>query len=347
MSATVEASAPDLGPEPVTTRPRGVRFPFARHTYLFAVVLAGVLLVANLVKQPSFGATSQLAALAPLGIAAMASVPSIMSGRGGIDLSISPLMTLSGLLYATQLQPNGVGGYVAVPVLMIVGALIGTLTGLLIVVVRLQPIVVTLAMFFVLTGLDLKLAPSPITVSGTWMVNFAGSMGPVPGGLVALAIPAASWLLVTRLTSYGSLLRSVGGNDVTAYTSGVPVGAVRVLAYALGGAMAAVGGLVLIGLVSTAESGTSAAYTLIAVAAVALGGLPLQGGGGGIVNALAGAAAIYLLQSLLGVFQVSQTWLQVIYGAVLIGAVLFGAIAARDLKPVLDRKLVLDREEGR
>ncbi|MDQ1042369.1 hypothetical protein [Streptomyces sp. V4I2] len=325
---------PDPGPQTTaTTAPRrSLRSLFARHTYLFALGLALALLVANLVNQPNFGATSQLANLAPLGIAAMASVPSIMSGRGGIDLSISPLMTLSALLYATQLHPIGLGGYVALPVLMVTGALVGTLTGLLIVVGRLQPIVVTLAMFFVLTGVDLKLAPSPTTVSGTWMANFAGSMGPVPGGLVALAIPVAVWLLITRLTTYGSLLRSVGGNDVTAFTSGVPVGAVRVLAYAMGGAMAAVGGLVLIGLASTAEAGTSSAYTLIAIAAVALGGIPLQGGGGGIANALAGAAAIYLLQSLLGVLQVSQTWLQVIYGALLISAVLFGAIAARELK---------------
>jgi ribose transport system permease protein len=330
----VSTTAPGLeSPQTTAASPRrGLRSLFTRHTYLFAVVLAVVLLAANLAKQPGFGVGSQLAALAPLGIAAMASVPSIMSGRGGIDLSISPLMTLSGLLYATQLQPNGLGGYVALPVLMVGGALVGTLTGLLIVVGRLQPIVVTLSMFFVLTGLDLKLAPSPITVSGTWMAGFAESMGPVPGGLVALAIPAVLWLLVTRLTTYGSLLRSVGGNDVTAFTSGVPVGAVRVLAYAMGGAMAAVGGLVLIGLVSTAESGTSAAYTLIAIAAVALGGIPLQGGGGGIANALAGAAAIHLLQSLLGVLQVSQTWLQVIYGALLIAAVLFGAIATAEPK---------------
>ncbi|MER6560581.1 ABC transporter permease [Streptomyces sp. NPDC001027] len=334
----VGAPAPDPtaapGPRPTgaAARRRGLRSLFARHTYLFAALLAALLLVANLVLQPSFSPTSQLAALAPLGIAAMASVPSIMSGRGGLDLSISPLMTLSALMYATQLQPAGLGGYVALPVLMVMGAAVGTVTGLLIVVGRLQPIVVTLAMFFVLTGTDLKLAPSPTTVAGTWMAGFAGSMGPVPGGLVALAVPAVLWLVFTRLTTYGGLLRSVGGNDVTAYTSGVPVGAVRVLAYALGGAMAAVGGLVLIGLASTAESGTSSAYTLIAIAAVALGGLPLAGGGGGIANAFVGAAAIYLLQSLLGVLQVSQTWLQVIYGALLIGAVLFGAIAAREPK---------------
>lgn len=330
--STVTQPAPETRPPSAVAIRRGLGSLFARHTYLFALVLAAALLIANLVLQPRFGVTSQLAALAPLGIAAMASVPSIMSGRGGIDLSVSPLMTLSGLLYATQLQPAGLGGYVALPLLMLVGAFVGTLTGLLVVVGRLQPIVVTLAMFFVLTGLDLKLSPSPTTISGTWMAGFAGSMGPLPGGLVALAIPAAVWLLVTRLTTYGSLLRSVGGNDVTAFTSGVPVGAVRVLAYALGGAMAAVGGLVLIGLASTAEAGTSTAYTLIAIAAVSLGGLPLQGGGGGITNALAGAAAIYLLQSLLGVLQVSQTWLQVIYGALLIGAVLFGAIAARERK---------------
>lgn len=281
----------------------------------------------NLSIQPNFGWTDQLASFAPLAIAAVASVPSIISGRGGLDMSISPIMTLSSILFGVWLVPLGLSGVVAVPILMLVGAAVGTLSGLLIVVLRLQPIVVTLSMFFIISGVNLKLAPLPVGISGTWLENLGGSWGPIPGGIISILIPVTIWLALTR-TPFRRMLYAVGGNDITAYSAGLNVNRIRVGAYALGGSFAAVGGLALTGLVSSAVASTSTSYTLVAIAAVALGGTALAGGRGGILGALIGAAAIYMLQSMLGVMQVSQIWLQIIYGLLLLVAVVFSAVLA-------------------
>ena len=72
--------------------------------------------------------------------------------------------------------------------------------------------------------------------------------------------------------------------------------------------------------------------TLVAVAAVALGGTSLAGGRGGVLGSLIGAACIYLLQSFLNAMQINTTWLQVMYGVMLLIAVVFGAMLTRAQK---------------
>jgi ribose transport system permease protein len=106
----------------------------------------------------------------------------------------------------------------------------------------------------------------------------------------------------------------------------VNVTAVRVLAYAIGGLFAGVGGLAMTALLSGGDPNLGLHYALIALAAVALGGTPIGlGGRGGMIGSLLGAAVIFLLQNLLIVSHVSNVWLQVAYGAMLAVGVIVGA----------------------
>lgn len=309
------------------TRPRtGLRDFVRRNSYIVALLLAVILLVANLIVQPDFGWVQQFATFAPLAIAAMASTPAILSGRGGFDLSISPLMTLCSCVFIVFLIPNGLGDpLAAIPIVLLLGAAVGTINGVLIVFLRVPAMVVTLAMYFVLIGVNLKLIPTPQSVTGTWVSYLAGTVGPVPGGLLTIGIVVAIWVALGFIP-YRRLLYAVGSDDAAAFSSGVNVSAIRIVAYALGGLFAAIGSFALVGLVSSADASQSSAYTLIAVAAVALGGTSLVGGRGGVIGSLIGAAVIYLLQSLLSGMQVSPTWLQFIYGVMLVLSVVIGAL---------------------
>jgi ribose transport system permease protein len=125
------------------------------------------------------------------------------------------------------------------------------------------------------------------------------------------------------------MLYSVGSNDTAAFSSGVNVGLVRVVAYSLGGLFAAVGGLAIIAVTSTASAGLSQTYALQAIAAVALGGTSLWGGRGGLIGSVCGAASIYLLGNLLITFNVNPSWLQVMYGSMLLLAVVIVGAASR------------------
>lgn len=294
------------------------------YSFAFALILALAMLIADLLVQPDFGWKQQLAAFAPFALAAMASTPSIISGRGGFDVSISPLIVFINILFVVWLAPAGLGGAVAVPILLCIGAAVGAINGALIVFLRLQPVIVTLCTYFIVIGVNNKIAATPTGVHDTWITYLSGSVFGIPGGLITVAVPLILWALIKR-SPYGRALFAVGSSDATAYASGVNVGAVRICAYALGGLIAAVGGLALTGLVSSADAGTSTSYTLAAIAAVAVGGTSLQGGRGGLFGPVLGAAVIYLLQDILTASQVSQTWVQITYGVILLASVVLGA----------------------
>lgn len=315
------------------------------HSYAFATLLMVALLVVTIARDGHFSVADQLGIAAPMILAAMASAPSII-GRG-FDLSISPLLVFCGAVYVVWLAPHGLGGPVAIPIVLGVGAVAGLITGLIITLLRIQAVVVTLGMYFALQGVNLLVVPNPASVKGEdlWIYHLAGKVGPIPGALFTIGIPLLIWYGLKRVPFRG-LLYAVGSNDATAFSSGVNVTAVRVGSYALGGLFAGFGGLALTALVRSTNASTSTQYALIAIAAVVLGGTSLAGGRGGLIGVAFGAFSIYLLQNLLSSFEVNPAWLQIVYGAVLIVAVILqgalvpeagiGGLKARRM-PVLHR----------
>jgi ribose transport system permease protein len=104
---------------------------------------------------------------------------------------------------------------------------------------------------------------------------------------------------------------------------------VRFIAYVITGLFSGVAGLMVTALIGSADPNIGPTYTLIAIAAVALGGVSLAGGKGGLTGAVIGAIDIFLLQSLLTAFNVSTYVLQVAYGAILVAAVILTALQDR------------------
>lgn len=296
----------------------------------FALVLSLALLVANVIAEPNFGDPSnwpqELASFAPLAIVAMASTPSILSGGGGLDLSIGPLVIFCNVLLVHKFFPGAIdSAWTAVPLLLLIGAAIGAANGFLVTVLRYQPVIATLCTFFILIGLNLKTGASPRPAPhGNWTTNLGDQVWFIPGALIMIAIPAAIWSALGR-TAYHRQLYAVGGNDGTAFSAGVNVTATRIVAYALGGLFAAIGGIALTALVQSSQAASSGQYTLIALAGVALGGTVLGGGRGGLLGSALGAFSIYLMQTLLSALNVPPTWLNVVYGGMLVAGVLVGA----------------------
>ncbi len=300
-----------------------------RYSFMFALVLFVIFFAITLIQSGGrISYASQLANLAPTAIAAMACAPAIISGRGGFDLSVSPSAVLCAGLYAGVFVVHGIDGVPAILLMLLVGAAIGLINGLLIVILRIPAVVATLSMYFVLIGVNLALIPAPISLIGSPLEMFSGSVGPIPGALITLAFPLVIWGIL-RFTPYRTLLLAVGSNDITAYSAGVNVGAVRVGAYALGGLFAGVAGVAIIAVSHSANANLSATYALPAVAAVALGGTSLLGGRGGLFGPVLGAASIFLLANILVSFQVNPSWLQVIYGVMLMISVVLVAYASR------------------
>ncbi|MGI8393256.1 ABC transporter permease [Leucobacter sp. W1038] len=327
MIPTLERSASRVFPS--ATGAERLRLFLRARPAAFATALAAIMLVVNVVMQPNFGPVQQFAAFAPLALASMATAAAVIGG--GIDLSISAQMTLSSILLVGYLTPAGLGGYVAIPILLVIGAIIGGLNGLLAVGLRLPPIVASLASMFILTGINLRLAPTPVILYDGWVLDLTRQVWVIPTALLVVAVPLVAWMLLMR-SAYGRNLYAVGGNDTTAFSAGVNVSLIRIVSYSIGGMIAAIGGIALTALVSSVDASSSSSYIIGAITAIALGGISLMGGRGGLLGAIAGAAVIFLVQNMLTLFNVSQVWLNFVFGALLLFAVIAGAIMAAPRK---------------
>lgn len=329
-SQTTSGSELISEPSSASFAKRAARFAVER-TWVVPAVLTLALLIANVAAQHSFlewhSWILTFAELATPALAAMASTPAILSGSGGIDISIAPLFVLVSVVIEVMLLGNGISSAaVVIPLAVLVGAAIGAVNGALVNYGRYQAVVATLCMNFILAGIALGYAPKPATGTTGWLTSLGTTVAGVPGGLILLAVPLLAWFALGR-TPFVRTLCAVGGSETTAYTAGVNVPAVRTLAYAIGGAVAGLAGVAITAQLHQAEADTGfvTPYILLAIAAVALGGTPLTGGRGSLFGSLLGAAVIFLVENLLGALHISSFWSQAVYGATLVAAVLFAA----------------------
>ena len=251
-----------------------------------------------------------------MALAAIASAPSIIGGRGGIDLTISPLMYLTARFCRLACTPWA-WGLESVPIVLAAGAGIGAANGLIIILLRVPPVVATLAMFFVLLGVDLAIAPIQWA---QWELGaaLAGSVEPIPGALFTLGFlfslgasrpnPDSANVLRGRLERHHRVCERRGCRPRTGYR----VRARRAVRGCRRPCIDRAGRL----RQHQPCRDIHAAWDRIR----SLGGTSLYRGRGGLFGAMLGLPA-YLLQNLLTMNQIDPSWLQVMYGGMLLLAV--------------------------
>lgn len=297
------------------------------------LVIFAVLFVANVIWQTSFihpdNWATTLTLAAPFVLTGLAQTVPILSGQGGLDLSVGPFAGFVAVLIVHTYGPAGLGApELLIPVVVLTGLIGGGINGALVAYVRLPPIIATLGAYLFYTGMAAEILPTPGGTAPYWTTVLAQSYGPIPGMLVLLAVITAAWILLSR-GAYVRHLLSVGGDDRAALTAGVNVSMVRVIAYAIAGLLSASAGLVLAGTLNSADATIGPPLTISSVAAVALGGISLAGGRGGLLGAAIGGGSYYLIQNLLTVIQVSPFQLNIADGAILIIALAFGGLMER------------------
>jgi ribose transport system permease protein len=293
-----------------------------------AIVVGGlliVLLVLNAWLNPARlapeGLLTTFGLAAWLILAALASTPSILSGGGGIDISIGPMIGFLNVVMVRYLFMEGIESpFIVIPLVLLAGAGLGAINGILVAYLRLQPIVATLGTYLVFFGLT------------PWVMSRPGGQAPdwltADAAIVGVLFVGALWFVIHRLPLHAYLM-ATGGSAKAAYTSGIEVARVRLFAYALGGLIAGVAALAMTALLGSADPTIGAPITMQAIAAVALGGVSLAGGRGGFVGAAAGAVVIFLLRLSMTSTNWSTFVVQMVFGIVLVLAVLFNAVAVR------------------
>ncbi len=253
----------------------------------------------------------------------------------GIDLSVGSIYALSAIVGAIALHELGpeAGGLTALlvglGVTLFTGALCGLANGIMVVGLRVHPFVITLGMMAALRGLTIIIPqrvygeqsiagfPSGFT-SGFFKREIAG-VYPVPVVIMVL-IAIAGWFVLSR-TVLGRRVFAIGGNETAAQYAGIPVGRVKVIVFTVMGMLAGLSGCMYLGYLGSAETGAGTAYELRVIAAAVIGGASLMGGRGSALGAVLGAIIIQLIDNAMIIFQIDQSWNQVVMGAAIIVAV--------------------------
>ena len=242
---------------------------------------------------------------------------------GGIDLSAQQVANMVTVVATVYLSQFGIG--VAV-ICILAGFLFGAVSGFVTTRLYVPSFVSTLAMGFValsaakyLSGQRaLSMDVTERNTSFGWMFD---STAGVPHQLaIASALLACAWFLQTR-TSFGRALKAVGSGELAAVASGLNVDRVKILAFAISGAFAGIAGLVFSVKLSGGDANLANGFLLLAIVAVLVGGTPLTGGVGGVINTAIGTLIVMVIRAAMVYLEISATQQQMVFGVVLIVAI--------------------------
>lgn len=241
-------------------------------------------------------ATSTTAAF--LAIVAMGQMIVITTGRGAIDLSIPGVITLSAYLATGMSLGSNARLLWVFPLALAMGAAVGAVNALAVLLLRIPPIIATLGVGYIVTTLILVYNPhyrSTYVASLLTHVARDRVLGVVPVVvLVAVALVAFfTWIL--RSTKFGKALAALGQSLPAARLSGVDVNGIQVIAYVMSGVLAAFGGVLISARVGGAFLGLGDPYLLETVGSVVVGGTLIMGGRAVPVGTLFGSLFLVLL----------------------------------------------------
>jgi ribose transport system permease protein len=311
--------------------PRGKsRIPIAVWPYVAVVILVAL----GTVISRGFAAPDHLLSILSLAsfLGLVAAGQGLVILSGGIDLSVSSVMTLAGVVSATLMAGVNSNIPLAIGVSIALGVAVGFLNGIGVAFMKIHSLVMTLGMTSIVQGAALlytngapkgKAAPA---LSGLATGRF---LGVVPYVLLLWAAIALIVILGTSKTVWGRRVYAVGNSPKTACYSGIRVPWILVSLYVISGALAASGGVLLTGYTRTSYLNIGDPFQMNSVAAVVIGGSSILGGSGGYGGTIAGCMIVLLIQSILPILSIPEAGRRIISGVLILVLLL---IYGRDRK---------------
>ncbi|WOF24267.1 ABC transporter permease [Microbacterium betulae] len=249
---------------------------------------------------------------------------------GGIDLSIGYQISLNVVVTGMLMARFEVPWYAACLAALVLGALIGVVNGLIITLTGVAPLIVTLSMMMILNGVSYLLSgglpifgfPAEFSVLGQGAIA-----GVIPVSLLFLVAVWAIGLFILDKTYVGRYFYAIGNNAEAARLSGVNTRRTIVFVYALCGFFTAIGAVLLLSRLNSAQSATGAGFEFTVLTACVLGGISVMGGRGRLFGAFVGVLIVGVLDNGLVLMNVSEYVQLVIKGCILLAAVVYDAMS--------------------
>ena len=301
------------------------RFVRAREFGTLALVI--IVFLAATIRNNDFassGSVQQLLVGASL-VALLSVGETLVLVTRNVDLSVGSVLGLCafvvGNLFRTEHIPVWSGFVIAIAL----GALVGAINGLITTVVKVPSLVVTLAMLYIIRGLDSKLVNGNIVVPAQVPHAFVEVGYQTVLGIPWLAIIVA---VVVAITGYAMRtfrpcrdLYAIGSNPEAAMLAGIPRGRRVFMAFLTSGALAGLGGALFLALFAQVDNSAGIGYELNVIAAAVVGGVAIFGGSGTVIGAALGALLLNTIEQGLVAVRSSSYWSEAIAGALLLLAI--------------------------
>lgn len=258
---------------------------------------------------------------------------------GGIDLSVAAVMALSTVVCAWLMGSYGWSPFAVIALVLLGGALLGTVMGAIIQYFEIQAFIVTLAGMFFARGVAQMISEESIpirdpffTETATSRVNL-GNVNTRPSVIIALVVLAVAFY-VLHYRRLGRNVYAIGGNEQSAMLMGLPVARTKIAVYTISGLCAALGGVLFSFNLSSGHNAHGVGLELDAIAAVVIGGTLLTGGSGFVLGTVLGVLVLGLINTMIA-FEgdLNTSWNRIVIGALLfLFIVLQRLIAARGAK---------------
>jgi simple sugar transport system permease protein len=240
---------------------------------------------------------------------------------GGIDLSVGSVMAFTGIWLAKMLEA-GTSLAIALPVVLVAGALVGLMIGVLVQYFEVQPFIASLAGLFLARGLAFVVSLSSILVENEMVLALQstrfrlGDWYITPTGILALVVTLIG-AYVMQSTRFGRTTYAIGGNQ-QASLMGLKVARTTLSVYVISGVCGGLAGLVLTAYSGAGYPRNGIGTELDVIAAVVIGGTLLTGGRGYVLGSMIGVFVYGTIKTIISFMGAEQSWTQIIIGAVLL-----------------------------
>lgn len=292
------------------------------------LIVLVVLFVGFSLAEPGFATIANVQS-----IASRSAVPLVLAVgmtfiliHGSIDLSLEGVMAVSSLTFALTVLNNRTGldlGYLAIVPAVFTGAALGAVNGLVVTKLRVPSFMVTLGVWSFSWGVAMLLTAGqpPLIRDQFWRTFGLGQIFGVPNlAIVALVCLVIGYVLQQH-TRFGRYSYVIGGGEDLAGLSGVPVDRYKILVFVFSGVMAALAGLMESARVGVGHSSIGADQMFAAITAVVIGGTPLSGGRGGVIQSAIGVLTLVVLATGMVFIGLSPHIQKAVQGTIIIIAV--------------------------
>ncbi len=256
----------------------------------------------------------------------------ILSGFGGIDLSVGAVVALTCMTLAVLMRDTSLSPFACMGIVLVMGLIVGALNGFLITYFKLQPFIVTLGTMFLCRGLTAILSRDSVPIDNElygelafWSVE-VGDCFLSLGAIVALIVVVIA-TIVLKFTSFGRGVYAVGGNEQSASLMGLKVSNIRMKVYMISGFCSALGGIAYSLIMLSGYTQHALGMEMDAIASSVIGGTQLMGGVAFIPGCLVGVMIQGTILTIIS-FQgtLSAWWTKIVVGVLLCAFIMMQAL---------------------